>query len=54
MVIGFGMLFVYGFGMGITGVFVAVITDELIRAVINLCKFRSILKKWDQNKPQTA
>ncbi len=54
MVIGFGMLFVYGFGMGITGVFVAVIADELIRAVINLFKFRSILKKWEQNKPQSA
>lgn len=46
LVISLGMLFVFVFKWGITGVFVAVIADELTRAFINFFKLRSISKQW--------
>lgn len=47
MVIGFACLFVYVFDMKMVGVFVAVILDELIRAVINLFKLINITRNWE-------
>lgn len=46
-VIGCACLFVYGLGFGITGVFLAVIADEGVRAFINLFKLRKILGEWN-------
>ncbi|MCR5081586.1 MAG: MATE family efflux transporter [Treponema sp.] len=43
-IIGVSSLFVRVFGLGITGVFLAVIADELVRAVINFFKLRFIVK----------
>ncbi|MBQ0039388.1 MAG: MATE family efflux transporter [Treponema sp.] len=45
IVISTALLFVRVFDMGIAGVFVAIITDELIRSMINYLKYRSIAKK---------
>lgn len=47
-VVGCAALFVFVFGFGITGVFLAVIADELVRAVINLCKYLRITKAWNR------
>ncbi|MDY3793181.1 MAG: MATE family efflux transporter [Oscillospiraceae bacterium] len=47
-VVGCACLFVYALGFGMTGVFLAVIADEAVRAVINLFKFREILHDWDK------
>lgn len=47
-VVGCACLFVYGFGLGIIGVFFAVIADEGVRAVINLFKLRRITGKWNE------
>lgn len=49
-VIGCALLFVFVFGLGIAGVFAAVIADELVRAVINLCKYLRIVKTWELQK----
>ncbi|MGN1134866.1 MAG: MATE family efflux transporter [Oscillospiraceae bacterium] len=46
-VIGCACLFVYALGFGMTGVFLAVIADEAVRAVINLLKLRTILREWE-------
>lgn len=47
-VVGCACLFVYALGFGMTGVFLAVIADEAVRAVINLFKLREILHDWDK------
>ena len=39
--------FVYVCKLGITGVFMAVLVDEGVRAVINLGKYLRIVKKWE-------
>ena len=44
--------FVYVCKFGITGVFLAVLVDEAVRACINLWKYLRIVKAWDvQNMP---
>lgn len=40
--------FVYICKFGIVGVFLAVLVDEAIRALINLCKYLRIVKAWEQ------
>ena len=52
-VVGCACLFVYGLGFGITGVFLAVIVDEAVRAVINLFKLRRIMREWDKKAEDT-
>ncbi len=47
-VVGCACLFVYALGFGMTGVFLAVIADEAVRAVINFFKLRKILHDWDK------
>ena len=47
-VVGCACLFVYGLGLGIIGVFFAVIADEGVRAVINLFKLKRITGNWNQ------
>ena len=42
-------VFVYGLKLGIVGVFMAVIVDEAVRALINLSKFVRITKKMDSS-----
>lgn len=46
-VVGCACLFVYVLGLGMTGVFLAVIADEAVRAVINLFKLKRILRCWN-------
>lgn len=41
-VIGLASLFVFVFGFGMRGVFFAVMIDEIIRAVINIIRFRKV------------
>lgn len=53
-VIGCACLFVYGFNLGIIGVFFAVIADEGVRAIINLFKLRRITGKWDKELASEA
>lgn len=53
-VVGCACLFVYGFGLGIIGVFFAVIADEGVRALINLFKLRRITKIWKEQKASIA
>lgn len=48
-VIGCACLFVYGFNLGIIGVFLAVIADEGVRAIINLFKLKRITRKWSED-----
>ena len=45
-VVGLAALFVFVFKFGIAGVFLAVIVDELVRAFVNLGKFRYITKTF--------
>ena len=40
--------FVYICKFGIVGVFLAVLVDEAIRVLINLCKYLRIVKAWEQ------
>ena len=40
--------FVYVCDFGILGVFLAVLVDEAVRAVINFMKYLSILKRWEK------
>lgn len=54
LVIGCACLFVYGFGLGITGVFIAVIVDEGLRAVINLFRLRKIMRNWHSVTPDSS
>lgn len=51
LVVSLALLFVKAAGLGIVGVLLAVISDELIRALINLRKYISIIKKM-QNKQE--
>jgi len=44
-VVAFALLFVKVFDFGMTGVFMAVLTDEFLRAGVNFGKFRWIVKK---------
>ena len=46
-VVGCAALFVFVFKMGIAGVFLAVLTDEYVRVVINLFRFRYIARHWE-------
>lgn len=46
IVISSALLFVRVLNMGIAGVFVAIITDELIRSIINYFKYRRIVKNF--------
>lgn len=39
--------FVYVCKLGIVGVFLAVLVDEAVRAVINFCKYLGIVKAWE-------
>lgn len=41
-VLGTACLFVFVFDLGMTGVYLAVICDEIVRAIINTCKFTRI------------
>ena len=45
-VVSIAAFLVFGCKMGITGVFLAVIFDEIIRAVINLTRYLHIVRKW--------
>ncbi len=45
-VIGLACIFVLVLNWGIVGVFVAVLSDEFVRAVINATKYVTLLKKW--------
>ena len=47
LVISSACIFVYALRLGIIGVFMAVIVDEGVRALINLCKFLRIVKKME-------
>ncbi|MGN0437610.1 MAG: MATE family efflux transporter [Lachnospiraceae bacterium] len=49
-IIGCASLFVYVFHLGITGVFLAIIVDELVRAGINFTKMLKIIKTFDEEK----
>lgn len=51
-VIGCACLFVYGLGLGMIGVFLAVIADEAVRAVINLFKLIKIMREWKGAAPE--
>lgn len=44
-IISISTIFVKVLGLGIMGVFLAVIIDEIVRAVINFCKLRYIIRK---------
>lgn len=48
-VVGVAYLFVNGIKLGILGVFLAVLLDEAVRAVINLIKYIGIAKKMNQS-----
>ncbi len=41
------LLFVFVLKLGIAGVFLAVIVDEIVRAFINLGKYLRIVKNWE-------
>ena len=47
-------LFVFGLGLGIVGVFMAVLTDEYVRAVINLFRFQYITKHWEGSEAKES
>lgn len=47
---GVAAFFVYVCKFGITGVFLAVLVDEAVRALINLCKYLRIVKAWQTNQ----
>lgn len=49
LVVGCASLFVYGMKLGIIGVFMAVIVDEGVRALINLGKFLRIVKRMEKS-----
>lgn len=48
-IIGVASLFVYVFHLGIAGVFLAIIVDEIVRAFINLCKLIRITKDFGKD-----
>ena len=39
--------FVFVCKLGILGVFLAILVDEFVRAIINLCKYLRIVKAWE-------
>ena len=41
------LLFVFVLKLGIAGVFLAVIVDEIVRSFINLGKYLRIVKNWE-------
>ena len=45
-VVSVALLFVFVLKLGIAGVFLAVIVDEIVRSFINLGKYLSIVKNW--------
>ena len=47
-IVGVAAFFVYVCKFGIVGVFLAVLVDEAVRAVINLCKYLRIVKMWEK------
>ena len=47
-IVGVAAFFVYVCKFGIAGVFLAVLVDEAVRAVINLCKYLRIVKAWKE------
>ena len=47
-IVGVAAFFVYVCKFGIVGVFLAVLVDEAVRAVINLCKYLRIVKAWEE------
>lgn len=47
-IVGVAAFFVYVCKFGIVGVFLAVLVDEAVRAVINLCKYLRIVKAWKE------
>lgn len=49
LIVGVAAIFVYVLDMGITGVFLAVMVDEAIRAIVNLLKINRIIKAWEAN-----
>lgn len=46
-VVSVASLLVFVFRLGILGVFLAVMADEAVRALINLWKYSRIVKNWD-------
>lgn len=46
-VVSVALLFVFVLKLGIAGVFLAVIVDEIVRAFINLGKYLRIVKNWE-------
>ncbi|MBQ7752231.1 MAG: MATE family efflux transporter [Treponema sp.] len=51
-VVAMACLFVFGLKLGITGVFLAVMSDEAVRFVINTLKYRRICKSADFFEPE--
>lgn len=49
-VAGVAALFVYVCKFGITGVFLAVLVDEAVRALINMRKYLRIVKAWENQR----
>ena len=49
-VAGVAALFVYVCKFGITGVFLAVLVDEAVRALINMWKYLRIVKTWEERE----
>ena len=45
-IVGVAVFLVNVCGLGIVGVFIAVLVDEAVRAVLNLCKYLRIVKAW--------
>lgn len=46
-VVSVALLFVFVLKLGIAGVFLAVIVDEIVRSFINLGKYLRIVKNWE-------
>lgn len=47
-VVGIALIFVFVLKLGISGVFLAVIVDEIVRAIINLGKYLRIVKTFEK------
>ena len=46
------MVFVKVFHLGITGVFLAVIADELVRAAVNIAKYIRVTRDMKNNRAE--
>ena len=46
-VVSVALLFVFVLKLGIAGVFLAVIVDEIVRSFINFGKYLRIVKNWE-------